>query len=206
MDHAHQVLDFWFGPRPLSSKRLDERMRYWFGGRDRKELKKRDKDIAARFGDMAQRAALGQLESWADSPHRRLALILLLDQFPRNIHRSTAQAFQCDDRAAALAAEGIQIGADATLDPVERMFFYMPLQHSELLDVQEESVTAFKRLAAEVPGPLQRQFNISLGYAELHRDIIKRFGRFPHRNAALGRSSTPEELNYLRNSAERFGQ
>lgn len=206
MDNARQVLDFWFGQRPLTSKRLDERMRFWFGGRDRTDIALRDREITERFGAMADRAAAGQLDSWADSARRRLALILLLDQFPRNIHRGTGLAFACDERACALSLEGIHIGADATLDAVERMFFYMPLQHSESVEVQEESVTAFKRLAAEAPTPLRRQFNIVLGYAELHRDIVKRYGRFPHRNAALQRESTPDELNYLRNSAERFGQ
>lgn len=206
MDNAFQVLDFWFGQRPLTSKRLDERMRFWFGGRDRAELALLDREITERFGATAERAAAGQLDAWADSPRRRLALILLLDQFPRNIHRATALAFACDERACALALDGIHVGADATLDAVERMFFYMPLQHSESPAVQEESVTAFKRLAAEAPAPLRRQFNISLGYAELHRDIVKRYGRFPHRNAVLLRESTPDELSYLRNSAERFGQ
>lgn len=207
MDNAHHVLDFWFGPRPLTSGRMDERMRFWFGGRDPPELLDlRDHEIETRFGAVMQRAAAGQHEAWADSPRRRLALILLLDQFPRNVHRGTAQAFATDERARALALGGVNVGADATLDHVERIFFYMPLQHSESAEVQEESVAAYRRLSSEAPEQLQRQFNITLGYAELHRDIIKRYGRFPHRNAVLGRPSTPEELSYLRNSAERFGQ
>lgn len=207
MDNAHKVLDFWFGARPLTSKRMDERMRFWFGGRATRDLGAlRDEEITGRFKPMVQRARKGKLDAWAHSPRRRLALILLLDQFPRNIYRGTAKAFSCDARAEALALEGVQIGADATLDAVERMFFYMPLQHSEQLAVQEESVTAFRRLTAEAPAQLQRQFKIALGYAELHRDIVKRYGRFPHRNVALGRSSTPEEMSYMRNSAERFGQ
>ena len=207
MDNAHHVLDFWFGPRPLTSQRMDERMRFWFGGRDPQELLAlKDREIEARFEPMMQRAAAGRLDAWADSPRRRLALILLLDQFPRNVHRGTSRAFATDQRAADLAFSGVHIGADATLDHVERIFFYMPLQHSESLDVQEESVAAYRRLAEEAPESLKRQFNITLGYAELHRDIIRRYGRFPHRNAVLNRSNTPDEFNYLRNSAERFGQ
>jgi uncharacterized protein (DUF924 family) len=186
---------------------MDERMRFWFGGREPQELlTMKDREIEARFESMMEAAAQGKLDAWADSPRRRLALILLLDQFPRNVYRGTARAFENDAKAVQLALDGIQVGADATLDPVERLFFYMPLQHSEDLAVQEESLAASRRLASETPDHLQRQFNITLGYAELHRDIIKRYGRFPHRNAVLGRSSTAEELSYLRNSAERFGQ
>ena len=207
MDNAHQVLDFWFGPRPLSSERLDNRMRFWFSGRGPRELLAlRDDEIALRFTPMIERAAAGVLDSWAGSPRRRLALILLLDQFPRNIYRRTARAFASDARASALSVGGVHIGADATLDHVERIFFYMPMQHSESLEVQEESVSAFRRLSNEAPAALRRQFGITLGYAELHCDIIRRFGRFPHRNAVLNRLSTREEQTYLRNTAERFGQ
>ena len=207
MDNAHQVLDFWFGPRPLTSERLDDRMRFWFAGRELQEmLALRDDEIELRFAPMVERAARGRLNAWADSPRRRLALILLLDQFPRNIYRGTVRAFATDEQASRLAAGGVHIGADATLDHVERIFFYMPLQHSELLELQEESVSAFRRLSNDAPPTLKRQFGITLGYAELHRDIIRRFGRFPHRNSVLNRPSTIEERTYLRNSAERFGQ
>jgi uncharacterized protein (DUF924 family) len=100
----------------------------------------------------------------------------------------------------------MQIGADATLDPVERLFFYMPLMHAESLDVQEESVAAFRRLVEEAPADLRRTFEGNLHYAVLHRDIIKRFGRFPHRNEALGRDSTPEEIEWLATEGNAFAQ
>ena len=130
-------------------------------------------------------------------PRRRLALILLLDQFPRGIFRGGARAFSQDNRALALAVSGTQLGADAALDPVERVFFYMPMQHAESRELQEESVSAFRRLAAEGPADLTRVFAQVAQRAEQHRMIIERFGRFPQRNRALHRVSTREEAEWL---------
>lgn len=199
MDQARAVLDFWFGKLPPTAAVLDERMRFWFGNEP-------DAPIRARFCELMRRAAEGELSAWADSPRRRLALILLLDQFPRNVHRVTALAFAQDEKALSLALSGMQVGADAALAPVERLFFYMPLQHAESRDVQDESVAAFRRLAAEAPEELRDGFDVALRYAELHRSLIERFGRFPHRNRVLGRESTPEEVAYLGAGAESFGQ
>jgi uncharacterized protein (DUF924 family) len=199
MDEAHAVLDFWFGDAIRDAGTLEDRMRYWFGDTH-------DEEIRERLGDLARRAAEGELAAWADSPRRRLALILLLDQVPRNLHRGTALAFAQDEQALALALSGMQVGADAALDPLERMFFYMPLQHAESRDVQDESVAAFRRLAAEAPEELREGFGAALRYAELHRSLIERFGRFPHRNRVLGRESTPDEIAFLESGAERFGQ
>ncbi len=199
MDAARTVLDFWFGQAGSGATALDERMRFWFGSNH-------DAEIGARFGDLVQRAADGELAAWADSPRRRLALILLLDQMPRNLHRGSALAYAQDEKALALALSGMQVGADAALAPVERMFFYMPLQHAESREVQDESVAAFRRLAAEAPTELQAGFDAARRYAELHRSIIERFGRFPHRNRVLGRESTAEEIEYLESGAETFGQ
>jgi uncharacterized protein (DUF924 family) len=206
MDDARAVLDFWFGRDVLSAGKLAERMKFWFGGEAPAEAERqRDAEISRRFGDLFQRAERGELASWADSPRRRLALVLLLDQFSRNIHRGSARAFATDEQALALALSGMQVGADAALNAVERIFFYMPLQHSESREVQEESVAAYRRLLAESPQELRPVFADVLKYAELHRDIVERFGRFPHRNRVLGRETTPQELAYLR-TAETFGQ
>ena len=131
---------------------------------------------------------------------------LLLDQFPRHIHRGTPQAFAGDARALELTLDGLQKGADAALDPVLRIFFCMPLQHSELREAQEESVLAFRRLAGEAPAELRPVFEGTVEFAQRHQQIIERFGRFPHRNAVLGRASTPEELDWLAGGGERFGQ
>ncbi|HVW67981.1 MAG TPA: DUF924 family protein [Steroidobacteraceae bacterium] len=202
MDEARQVRDFWFGKLPLTAEAVDERVELWFGNKGREAV---DETIRTRFGGLAGRAATGSLDGWADSPRRCLSLILLLDQFPRNIHRGTERAFACDAKALALTLSGIQSAADAALDIVERIFFYMPLQHSEAREVQDESVAAFRRLAREAPGPLRGLFEESLRSAERHREIIERFGRFPHRNEALGRASTPAEDLWLK-SHGRMGQ
>jgi uncharacterized protein (DUF924 family) len=203
MDHAAPVLEYWFGREPLTPPTLAARMGIWFGAGDASE---RDREIALRFGDLVERALAGELAAWAHSPRQRLALILLLDQFTRQAFRGRSRAFEGDAAAVALAIDGLQKGADAALGPAQRLFFYMPLQHCESADVQEESVAAYRRLAAEVPAELQPVFAGALDYAQRHRDIVARFGRFPHRNAALGRASTLEEQAWLASGGERFGQ
>jgi uncharacterized protein (DUF924 family) len=135
-----------------------------------------------------------------------LSLILLLDQFPRNIYRGTRRAFAADEKALHLTLTGIQSGADAALDRIERLFFYMPLQHSESLEVQDESIAAYRRLLDESPEALRPQFAEALEAARDHRAIIERFGRFPHRNRALGRVSTRDEREFLASEAQAFGQ
>jgi uncharacterized protein (DUF924 family) len=205
MDEARAVREFWFGRLPLSAEALDERMAYWFGEGHLALTAQRDEEIRARFGELFERAAAGELESWADGPRRRLSLIIVLDQFPRNMFRGSARAFAFDEKALSLALSGMQSGADAALDAVERIFFYLPLQHAESLEVQDESVAAYRRLAAEAPEELRASFTGALEYAENHRAIIERFGRFPHRNRLLGRASTPAEEAWL-SEGERFGQ
>ena len=206
MDHARALLEFWFGPKPYAAAAVRQRMAFWFGSDSPEMTEMRDRDLESRYAPLMQRALAGELAAWADSPRRRLALILLLDQLPRNIHRGTARAFAGDTEALRLAQEGIDQAADAALDPVERMFFYMPLQHAESLEVQEQSIGVFRRLASEVPADLQDLFAGVTGYALRHHDIVRRFGRFPHRNAALGRAATEEETLWLARSGDRFGQ
>src|ERR1700757_4045426 len=183
MDEARQIRDFWFGKLPLTPQALGRRLQLWFPDDERTDVaRKWDEAIRARFGKLVERAALGELASWADSPRRCLSLILLLDQFPRNIYRGTARAFATDDQALAVTLSGMESAADAALDIVERIFFYMPLQHSEVREIQDESVAGFRRLVAEAPQELRGAFESSLKYAEQHRSIIERSGRFPHRN------------------------
>lgn len=206
MDEARRVREFWFGKLPLGREALAERMQLWFPGDDSRELRQEnDAALRAEFAQRVEAALRGELASWADGPRRRLCLILLLDQFPRNIFRGRARAFAGDDAAVGLALSGMQSGADAALDPVERIFFYMPLQHCESLEVQEESVAAYRRLLREAPQPLSEFFEEALKSAEQHAALIRRFGRFPHRNRVLHRVSTPEESAYLR-QGESFGQ
>jgi uncharacterized protein (DUF924 family) len=206
MDEARQVRDFWFGKLPTTPQALEQRLSLWFPG-DLSEdaLRTRDDVIRKRFGNLVERAAKGELASWADSPRRCLSLIVLLDQFPRNIYRGTAQAFAYDDQALALTLSGMQSAADGALDVVERIFFYMPLQHCEARDVQDESVAAYRRLLAEAPEEFHDVFAGAVQSAEQHRSIIEKFGRFPHRNEAMGRVSTPDEEAWLQSDANRSG-
>jgi uncharacterized protein (DUF924 family) len=164
-------------------------------------VQERDEAIRGRFGALAGRAADGQLASWADSPRRCLSLIILLDQVPRNIYRGTARAFAYDAQALGLTLSGMQSAADGALDVVERIFFYMPLQHCEAREVQDESLAAYRRLLMEAPQELRGAFEECLKSAQEHRSIIERFGRFPHRNRVLERVSSPEEEAWLRGGA-----
>ena len=206
MDDARRVREFWFGKLPLKREALDERMKVWFAGKESPELVREwDAAIRAEFGARVEAALRAELASWADGPRRRLSLIILLDQFPRNMYRGRARAYAGDEQALALALSGMQLGADAALDPVERLFFYMPLQHSESLEVQDESVAAYRRLRGEAPEELREPFDETLRFAELHASIVRRFGRFPHRNRVLERVSSSEEAAFLREAGS-FGQ
>ena len=204
---AHEVLEFWFGTRPYAPRAVGERMRRWFGDASAPELQPQiDEQIRQRFGPLTDQAAAGDLAAWESSPRRRLALVLLFDQFPRNLFRGTAAAYAQDRRALQLCVSGLQLGADAVLDPVERIFFYMPMQHAEARDIQEESLAAVRRLVGEAPPELAGVFASVDRFAKLHAQIIERFGRFPHRNRVLGRESTREELSWLAAEGQHFGQ
>jgi uncharacterized protein (DUF924 family) len=200
MDDARKVRDFWFGKTPLSPEQLPRRMKLWFGDVSEETQRQVDDALRTRFAPLVERAIAGELAQWGDGPRRRLSLILLLDQFPRNIFRGTPRAFAGDEQALQLALTGMQSVADAALNPVERIFFYMPLQHAESLEVQEESVAAYKRLLTEAPAEVRAVFDGCVGFAEQHREVIRRFGRFPQRNVALGRKSTAEEAEWMRSA------
>ncbi|MEO8018153.1 MAG: DUF924 family protein [Pseudomonadota bacterium] len=206
MERANDVLEFWFGHGPFDAARLEERGNFWFGGDGAAAVAARDAGIRSRLEPLLERAARGELANWAASPKRRLALVLLFDQVPRNAYRGTAAAFAFDREALALTVEGMHLAADAALDPLERLFFYLPLEHAESIDAQDVAMTALARLVAEAPAELREFLKSSADYARQHRDIIAKFGRFPHRNAVLGRASTPAELEWLAASGESFGQ
>jgi uncharacterized protein (DUF924 family) len=198
---AQEVLDFWFGPGdPLSPPQFAERLHLWFGGDDPPEvIAERDAKVAQRFRPLMDDAAAGALDHWAGSPHRLLALVLLLDQFPRHVYRGRARAYAQDSRALAFSLHALTTGADAALSPAQRLFLYLPLQHSESTAMQEESIAAFRRLLNDSPAQHRVLFESALEFAQQHQQVIQRFGRFPHRNAALSRRSTPEELEFLEN-------
>ncbi|AHV34850.1 hypothetical protein AI20_06510 [Aeromonas hydrophila YL17] len=187
------LLTFWFGEESDDVTRAKRQAPLWWG-------KNSDTDalLASRFGDQASAAAAGDLAHWAEAAEGRLALILLLDQLPRNIHRGTPAAFAQDAKARDLCLKGLSLGADLALPPLERVFFYLPLEHAESREQQARSVTLFEGLAAEqADGPAQETFAGFADFARSHQVIVERFGRFPHRNAILGRASTAEETDFL---------
>ena len=195
------ILVFWFKEPSLSAPQIDRRMDLWFGSDP-----EFDEDLTIEFSDDVQRASKGELNHWADDSRGRLALILLLDQFRRNMYRGTADAFALDPVALKLCVEGAMQKKDHGLTPIQRAFFYMPLQHAESLKVQDKGVALFRKLAAAVSPTYRETFETMAQFAELHRDIIASFGRFPHRNRLLGRENTPEEDEYLAGDSPSFGQ
>jgi uncharacterized protein (DUF924 family) len=202
------VLEYWFAGVSDDPSTLPGRMRLWFGSEQDSpaEAASRDAALAERFRPYMAARLDGQLDGWAESASGRLALILLTDQFPRSIHRGRPEAFALDAEALSLCTAGLDLGQDRELGPFERAFFYLPLEHSESLEDQERCVSLFAELERDVPAELHATFAGFTRYAILHRDIVARFGRFPHRNGALGRPNSPEEAEYLADDAPRFGQ
>jgi len=186
---AGQVLSFWFG----AENEYGKRRKQWF-----QKDAAFDAGIAARFRALHEEAARGDLERWKDSVGDCLALIVLLDQFSRNMFRGSARAFASDGLARDAARHALQEGYDQGLLPVERMFVYLPFEHSEDLQDQQRSCRLARTLEAF------EETDDAYDYAERHRAIIARFGRFPHRNEALGRPSTPEELEFLKQPGSGF--
>lgn len=172
----------------------------WFGGGAAL-----DRDIEQRFGDLVRQALAGGLMPWESDARQRLALVILLDQFPRNMFRGSGRAFDGDLRAQALVQDGLQRGWDRALPLAGAIFFYMPLMHAEDLALQERCVQCFSDLLATAPPDRQEGLQSNLKFAREHRDIVARFGRFPHRNAALGRTSSAAELAFLQ-GGPRYGQ
>lgn len=196
-----RILDLWFEERELTAPQIDARLDVWFG--DDPEL---DIRLRHEHADDIHEASEGRLAHWAQTPRGRLALVIAIDQFRRNVYRNTARAFSHDRLALKLCVEGIVQQADRALTDIERVFLYMPMQHAENLRVQQKSVMVFTALANKVSPTLRETFRTFADFAELHHDIIERFGRFPHRNAILGRENTPEEREYLEGDAPTFGQ
>jgi uncharacterized protein (DUF924 family) len=186
----------------ITDNQVDEILEFWFGAEnaDPGETQSRwfivnpefDRLCTERFLHRYEEAVSGLLDNWRAEPRSCLALVLLLDQFPRNMFRNTARAFATDAKAREITRHAVAAGFDRALSPVERMFLYLPFEHSENLDDQSESLRLTRALAAEGRGAAS-----AASYAEQHFEIIKRFGRFPARNAALGRQSTREESDFL---------
>jgi uncharacterized protein (DUF924 family) len=191
--HVQAILSFWFGDSPEESS-YEQRRKLWF--RKRPEL---DAEIRQRFADVYEQAAVGELDPWQQAPSSCLALILLLDQFPRNMFRDTPQAFATDAKALEVAQQAVAQGFDQQLTPIQRIFVYLPFEHSENLAHQQRSVELMRQLSTEAP-----ELDDVFDYAVRHQEVIERFGRFPHRNSILGRQSTPEEVEFLKQPGSSF--
>jgi uncharacterized protein (DUF924 family) len=191
-EESEDVLRFWFPELSAADHaRMVRQFEWWFRGGA-------EVTIAERFPLLLERARRGALDHWSQWPRPRLALIIVLDQFSRSLYRDSARAFAQDQKALALALEGLEIGHFSVLEtPWEKTFFILPLGHSEDLSHLERAVTVAEQLAAHAPPELRKILEHSASQARGHRDVIARFGRHPHRNAVLGRQSTPEELAYL---------
>jgi uncharacterized protein (DUF924 family) len=192
MNHPEAVLEFWFGAVRDYVEYLEASNQRWFEPNPAFDAAIRDRF----FADWEQ-AAAGLRPPWVATPRGRLALILMLDQFSRNLWRKSPTAFAQDAAARELVHEGLSHGQDRSLAPVECIFFYLPLQHSESMEDQRLSLSLYTRLRDEAPPTLRQAFEGTLDYAIRHADSIERFGRFPHRNAILGRKSTDEERHFL---------
>src|SRR6056297_770624 len=186
-DAIEAIHDFWFGELDADGLTHSDRSSLWF-----KADPATDAACRQRFGTDLARARSGELAHWSDSDRGLVALVVLLDQFSRNIHRGTPQAFAADARALALSRICIDTARDTRLPAIHRVFMYLPLEHCEDLATQRECVALFSGLADAHPGTAD-----FLRFAIAHREVIEQFGRFPHRNAILGRPSTAAELEYL---------
>ena len=193
------VLDFWFGPPGSAAEVAGRKNTLWFG-----KSPANDRAVIDRFAAVLVAATAGRLDHWASTPRTRLALVIVVDQFPHHIHRDQPQAFATDPQALALSLDALAAGEDRQLAPIERVFLYLPLEHAESLAMQDRSVALYEALANEAAADERTLFDNFLDYARKHRDVVVRFGRFPHRNAILGRPSTLDELEFLKQPGSRF--
>lgn len=199
METISTIHAFWFGSHADDAVTAQEQAKLWW-----RKNADTDERIRQRFSPWADKAANHELDAWLATPTGRLALILLTDQFPRNMYRNTPRAFAFDRLALAWSKEGIGRGDHQLLRPIERVFLYLPLEHSEAQEDQELAVTLFQQLVDSVEIAHKPVFAGFLDFAERHRAIIARFGRFPHRNQILGRESTLGELSFLKEKGSSF--
>ena len=194
----HALLTFWFGAQSEGLSDSTHRSQ-WFNvdaGFD---------DQCRTFESLVLAAAAGELDDWQQTPEGTLAFILLCDQLPRNLYRGSAQAYAFDELALRAATQGIDQGFDRELGWDQRAFFYMPFEHAEHITAQHTAVGLFAKLRDEVPASAREIFGNNLRFAHQHRDILLRFGRFPHRNPVLGRESSAAEIDFVA-QGDGFGQ
>lgn len=196
---ADAVLQFWFGSEPDDTKTAEQQNKLWWS-----KDSAVDQDISNRFKNSTLAAANGELDEWAEQPRDLLALVLLTDQFPRNMYRGLPTSFAFDALALQWSLIALDHGFERHLRPIERVFLYLPLEHSEVLEHQHRSVALFERLLQDVPAAHEQTFTGFVQFAVRHRDIVARFGRFPHRNEIFGRESTADELAFLQTAGSSF--
>ncbi|MBX3171045.1 MAG: DUF924 domain-containing protein [Candidatus Eremiobacteraeota bacterium] len=197
-----ELLEFWFGSSfedgfPCQPDRVD----LWF-----RATPAHDWEIYRRFHRLTEQALHGELENWAETPHGRLALILLLDQLPRHLFRHSCWAYRGDGAALRHCREALELGQDRPLLACQRLFLYAPLEHCEELSTQQQALANFDRFVAEAPPATARRLAFFAHWIRVHHDVIERFGRFPWRNRVLGRANTPDETAYLVNNPPYLGQ
>ena len=195
MRRFQDVLNFWFEGEPLGDVQMS---RWW------KKNDAQDQLIRKEFGALPDKVESGEYDEWLESAEGRLAAIIVLDQFPRNIFRGDPRSFQHDHNALAISREGVEKGMLGPLSELQQAFFVMPFMHSESLEDQEQCIKLFERILEGAGEGFQQYIAGSLDFAVKHRDIVARFGRFPHRNSLLGRESTDEELSFLQQPGSSF--
>ena len=202
IETAASIHEFWFGKdfAAANDAQVAERQAKLWWGKDAQI----DAAMGQRFAPLLEQAAMGTLDTWAATAGGLLSLVLLTDQFSRNIHRGKPQAFAADPLARRWAHQGLLGGATASLRPIEQVFMLLPFEHSEDLVEQQLSVREFEALVKSAPEPERKRMDGYLDYARRHLEIIARFGRFPHRNAILGRTSTIEEVEFLKQPGSSF--
>jgi len=192
MATVDEILSFWLEPKPKTEEEMDLRGKLWFGGGP-----SLDKRINESFGAALESARRGELDAWAAEPRGRLALIILLDQFSRNVFRGKPEAFAQDEKALALARAGWDDGMFDRFDAIDRLFVSLPFSHAEDLDAQRRAVQLCQASLSGAPEMWRKMLIGAVDFARKHLDVVARFGRFPHRNETLGRESTKEEKEYL---------
>lgn len=200
-EQIETVLHYWFGPLEGPTDIDRSKNALWWAGDEAT-----DADIRGRFGELVARATAGDLAHWTDSPRGALALIILLDQFTRNLGRGSARAYVGDAMALKVCEQAIAHGHDEQLRPIERSFSYMPMMHAEDTTIARRSIEVYTQLSNDIAALGIEGYPDSRAHAQTHADIVLRFGRYPHRNELLGRASSAEELAFMADGGPSFGQ
>lgn len=201
MSDPADILDYWIGDAATDPEAANARVKLWY-----QSSEAQDEALRSQFGDDLRLAETGELDSWKSQPGSALALVILLDQFSRNLYRGSAKAFSNDPAAQAITAHALQHKFDAAYSIIGTVFLLHPYHHAEDLTRHDVCVERYEQLRENSDHAWHKLLDNFLYHAREHRDVIKRFGRFPHRNEVLARDSTPEEIDYLANGAKRYGQ